>query len=149
MCQMGTFYCTISKGVKQGDVLSPLLFCVYVDELFNRLKLSGYGCYVENAYMGANGYADDFMLLSPTITSMTLQLKICENYSKEYNVSFNVDKYQLLHCAKSSDHNDGITYNGIYIKASNVVDHLGSKISSTLSSNENINTACINFSVGV
>ena len=38
---------------------------------------------------------------------------------------------------------------GIYIKASNVVDHLGNQISSTLSSNENINTACINFSVGV
>ena len=86
-------------------------------------------------------YADDCVLLSPTITS--------ENYIKEYNVSFNVEKYQLLHCAKSSDHIDGITYNGINIKASNVVDHLGNKISSTLSSNENINTACINFSVSV
>ena len=142
-------YCTVSNGVKQGGVLSPLLFSVYIDELFNRLKLCGYGCYVGNVYIGAIGYADDCMLLSPTITSMTHQLKICENYSKEYNVSFKVEKYQLLHCAKSSDHIDGITYNGIYIKASNVVDHLGNKISSTLSSNENINTACINFSVGV
>ena len=65
--------------------------------------------------MGAIGYADDCMLLSPTISSMTHQLKICENYSKEYNVSFNVEKYQPLHCAKSSNHIDGITYNGIYI----------------------------------
>ena len=97
--------------------------------------------------MGVIGYADDCMLLSPAITSMTHQLKICENYSKEYNVSFNVEKYQLPHCAKLSDHIDGITYNGIYIKASNVVDRLGNQISSTLSSNENINTACINFSV--
>ena len=141
-------YCTVSNGAKQGGVLSPLLFSVYIDELFNRLKLSGYGCYVGNVYIQAIGYADDCMLLSPTITSMTHQLKICEN-SKEYNVSFNVEKYQLLHCAKSSDHIDWITYNGIYIKASNVVDHLGKKIFSTLSSNENINTACIKFSVGV
>ena len=99
--------------------------------------------------MGAIGYADECMLFSPTISSMTHQLKICENYSKEYNVSFNVAKYQLLHCAKLSDHIDGITYNRIYIKASIVVDHLGNKISSKLSSNENINTVCINFSVGV
>ena len=74
---------------------------MYIDELFNQLKLSGYGCYVGNVYMGAIGYGDDCMLLSPTITSMTHQLKICENYSKEYNVSFNVKKYQLLRCAKS------------------------------------------------
>ena len=58
-------------------------------------------------------------------------------------------KNTSFYTAKSSDHIDGITYNGIYIKASNVVDRLGNQISSTLSSNENINTACINFSVGV
>ena len=45
--------------------------------------------------MGAIGYADNCMLLSPTITSMTHQLKICENYSKEYNLSFNVEKYSF------------------------------------------------------
>ena len=142
-------YCTVSNGVKQGGVLSPLLFLVYIDELFQRLKSSGYGCYVGNVYMGAIGYADDCLLLSPTITSMTNQLKICEDFSKEFNVKFNIDKYQLLHCTKSCDYIDGITYNGTYIKASKVVDHLGNKLSNTLSSAENINNACINFSIGV
>ena len=98
--------------------------------------------------MGAIGYADDCLLLSPTITSMRNQLKICDSFSNEFNVKFNVDKYQLLHCTNSRDHVDGITYNGIYIKASNVVDHLGHKLSNTLSSAENINNACINFSIG-
>ena len=142
-------YCTVRNGVKQGGVLSPLLFSAYIDGLFDRLKLSGFGCYVGNVYMGAIGYADDCMLLSPTINSMNCQLKICENYSQEFNVTFNVEKYQLLHCTKSAEHIDGITYNGTYIKASNVVEHLGNKISRTLSCSENINNACINFSVGV
>ena len=36
----------ISNGVKQGGVISPLLFSLYVDELFLLLKKSGLGCHV-------------------------------------------------------------------------------------------------------
>ena len=35
-----------TNGVKQGGVLSPRLFSVYIDELLTRLKHSGYGCMV-------------------------------------------------------------------------------------------------------
>ena len=35
---------TTQNGVKQGGVLSPLLFAVYIDELLCKLKQSGYGC---------------------------------------------------------------------------------------------------------
>ena len=31
-------YCTVSNRIKQEGVLSPLLFSVYIDELFNQLK---------------------------------------------------------------------------------------------------------------
>ena len=34
----------VTNGVKQGGVLSPLLFIVYFDELITRLKNSGIGC---------------------------------------------------------------------------------------------------------
>ena len=33
-----TDLCTISNGVKQGGVLSPILFTIYVDELLTRLR---------------------------------------------------------------------------------------------------------------
>ena len=36
----------IMNGVKQGGVLSPVLFCVYMDDLLTSLKCAGYGCYV-------------------------------------------------------------------------------------------------------
>ena len=35
----------ISNGVKQGGVISPLLFSLYIDELFLLLKESGMGCH--------------------------------------------------------------------------------------------------------
>ena len=37
----------IMNGVKQGGVLSPVLFCVYMDDLLTSLKCAGYGCYVD------------------------------------------------------------------------------------------------------
>ena len=50
---------TVSNGVKQGGVLSPIMFIVYVDELLSRLNNSPFGCYVGNVFCGALGYADD------------------------------------------------------------------------------------------
>ena len=49
-------------------MLSPKLFCVYIDELLKRLKQSGYGCDTGNTFFGAVGYADDETLLSPTLS---------------------------------------------------------------------------------
>ena len=45
----------ISNGVKQGGVISPLLFSLYIDELFLLLKESGIGCHVGLTYAGAFG----------------------------------------------------------------------------------------------
>ena len=51
--------------MKQGGVLSPILFSVYIDELLTRLKHSGYGCMVGHVYCGAFAYADDIALVAP------------------------------------------------------------------------------------
>ena len=40
---------TISNGVRQGGILFPKLFSVYMDDLSNMLKIcSGVGCYIDN-----------------------------------------------------------------------------------------------------
>ena len=48
-----------SNGVKQGGVLSPVLFTLYIDKLLNRLRQAKLGCYVGDIFMGAFAYADD------------------------------------------------------------------------------------------
>ncbi len=62
----------VSDGVKQGGVLSPVLFTLYIDELLLRLKKSGLGCYIFHIFAGAFGYADDVRLVSQTRKSMNL-----------------------------------------------------------------------------
>ena len=59
----------VSNGVRQGGVLSPMLFAVYVDSLLEMLEASGVGCYSGGCFVGAVCYADDIVLLAPCIES--------------------------------------------------------------------------------
>ena len=43
-------YFSLSKGVKQGGVLSPILFTLYIDKLLIRLKHAHIGCHMNNIF---------------------------------------------------------------------------------------------------
>ena len=93
-CQSTEF--TVSNGVKQGGVLSPLLFTIYVDQLFKQLENCGFGCYIGNLFSGAFGYADDIILLAPKIYSLNKLYDVCKQYGQEYSITFNPNKSKLL-----------------------------------------------------
>ena len=84
-----TDYFSAVNGVKQGAVLSPVLFCVYLDGLLIMLSKAGVGCFIGCTFVGALAYADDIVLTAPTATAMRKLLKVCDNYAQEYCISFN------------------------------------------------------------
>ena len=59
---------SVSNGVKQGAVISPILFSSYMDALFERLKRNAIGCHVGPVYAGAFGYADNVALVAHPYT---------------------------------------------------------------------------------
>ena len=71
----------INNGVKQGAVLSPRLFCVYIDELFDILRKKQTGCWVNDKSIGIVGYADDLLLLSPTLDGLQEMVNTCEKFA--------------------------------------------------------------------
>ena len=79
---------SVSNGVKQGGIIGPILYCIYIDGLLLKLKNSGYGCTMGYNYCGALGYADDLILLSPTVSSRKMMLGICETYAKKHKINF-------------------------------------------------------------
>ncbi len=77
----------VSNGVKQGGVLSPTLFVVYVDDMLEKRKESGYGCKVGSKFYGGVGFADDLFLLNPTIFALKKIINICVKYADQFVIS--------------------------------------------------------------
>ena len=81
----------MNNGVRQGAILSPTLFCTYLDTLLKKLKESGLGCHIGGIFLGAFGYADDVILLSPSRESLQLMLQICQDFATEHSMQFSTD----------------------------------------------------------
>ena len=112
--------------MKQGGVLSPVLFGVYIDELIVKLQATGFGCHIGNKFVGAAGYADDIVLLAPTITSMSKLLNVCESFSEEYDVLFNSTKSRLICFSQQANNNEvKIRLGSKVIQQVNCYNHLG------------------------
>ena len=86
----------ISNGVKQGGILSPTLFCVYIDSLLKDLKESGFKCKYGDVYVGFVAYANDMTLLCGSLHGLKQQIKICERFADEYKLIFNGEKSKLI-----------------------------------------------------
>ena len=89
-------FLTVSNGVKQGGILSPCLFSVYIDGMLNALQEENIGCFMGGVYAGALAYADDLMLLSPSVSALRKMVNICQNYAQEYDIKFNGSKSQFI-----------------------------------------------------
>ncbi len=72
------------------------MFCVYINDLLVSLERSGNGCHIGPNYCGAFGYADDVILLCPSVNASTDMLKICEKYASDHNIQFNLNKSQVI-----------------------------------------------------
>ena len=127
-CHSETF--NISNGVKQGGVLSPILFGIYLDELLLKLKKSGIGCHIGNIFTGALAYADDVVLLAPTKHAMSLMLKICSEFTKTFDLIFNADKNKFIHfpCSSSKSEKLQICFDGKTLTNTSIECHLGNII---------------------
>ena len=82
----------ISNGTRQGSILSPAIFSIYIDDLIKDLRKLGLGCRVGGIWMAAVGYADDLLLMAPNRLAMEKMLEICEKYADMHNLKFSTDE---------------------------------------------------------
>ena len=91
---------------------------MYIDGLFYELKRAGVGCQINGEYAGAFGYADDSVLLSPSLYAVKHYITVCEDYAKRSKLMcFNVKHkdFVLYLCNQPVNLVEHETYLGNYI----------------------------------
>ena len=125
----------LTCGIRQGGVLSPHLFAVYIDSVIEKITASEFGCEINWAKVGILVYADDIILLAPSLHSLQSLLRICETELNCLAMTINVSKSACMRVGPdwqnkptnitTCDGNDilwlpSVRYLGVYIAANRV-----------------------------
>ena len=86
----------VSNGLRQGGILSPLFFNVYLDKLSISLSSSSVGCKLVDKSFNHLMYADDMTVLAPSVKGLQNLINICASYAEEHEIVFNSSKTVCL-----------------------------------------------------
>ena len=86
----------VSNGVRQGGILSPYLFCLYMDDLSQRLNNIYTGCMVGNVRVNHLMYADDVVLLSPSANGLQLLMSEYAQFGNSHDIKYNSAKSNIM-----------------------------------------------------
>ena len=131
----------ISNGVKQGGVIlliSTSLFSLYIDELFLLLKESGLSCHVGLTYAGAFEYADDIVLVAPSLFSLKQMIKNCEQFAESHSITFKLLCFNMKLKSKVRP----IYLNGERVSIVEHGNHFGNYVSTDIAYRNIIADAC-------
>ena len=89
-----SLFFTITNGVRQGGILSPKLFSIYMDDLSKILNDNGIGCHVDNVCVNHVFTLMIYVLMAPSAIAFQQLLNICHRkemffFTSRLNVSTN------------------------------------------------------------
>ena len=107
-----------------------LAFAEYTWSLYRfRLQQNDIGCRKGTIFTGALCYADDLLLLCPTIRGLQKMITICSEFATEYDVIFNPSKTACMAFGNGHAWPDSHLYlNGKMLEWTETFKHLGNVI---------------------
>ena len=93
--QYSQFYKQLT-GVRQGGALSPCLFAIFIDDIAKHVSVTGKGCHFGFTCLSIILYADDIILLAPSVTALQSLLDTCENELYYLDMCINSSKSKCI-----------------------------------------------------
>nr|XP_046485383.1 uncharacterized protein LOC124220478 [Neodiprion pinetum] len=125
----------ITEGVLQGEILSPLLFILFIadmEEYFREEGLYGTSLNILTDVLLLL-YADDLAIIANNKADVAKKLKILHKYCEKNGLTVNVDKSYILYCRKAGKipKNIKFYYNAKNIEIVSNFTYLGIPISAS------------------
>uniref|UniRef100_A0A8C6PWR0 Reverse transcriptase domain-containing protein n=1 Tax=Nothobranchius furzeri TaxID=105023 RepID=A0A8C6PWR0_NOTFU len=136
---------SVSNGVRQGGILSPVLFNLYLDELSVTLNASKTGCLVGDRLVNHLIYADDLVLMSPYSAGLQQLLRACAKYGEQFDILFNPKKSVVMIAATKGDlklNFPSFNLTNQVLEVVSKVKYLGHILRSDLCDDEDIKRQC-------
>ena len=90
--QVTTSSFSMKNGTRQGSVLSPYLFSIYMRGITDVIVHSGVGCHIGGMSVCFLLYADDLVILAPTWFAQQKLLNLCNDLVVDLDMKFNAAK---------------------------------------------------------
>ena len=87
----------VTTGLRQGCILSPLLFSLYINSFVDCLKEAGVGVECSGQRIAALLYADDMVLFADDEDAMCRSLRILQEWCEQWAIKVNVKKCGVMH----------------------------------------------------
>ena len=82
----------VTNGVRQGGILSPMLFNIYIDGLSDILNNSTIRGLIGGIRVNHMLYADDLCIISLSSAGLQQLLVQFDDYCRKHSITFNVSK---------------------------------------------------------
>ena len=92
----------LNMGCRQGGILSPFLFKLYIDSILNEIGALDEGVKFNFCKVNILGYADDLVLMSRTIKGLNTMYKILKSSLDSLELKININKTKIMRFSKEN-----------------------------------------------
>ena len=134
----------VNNGVRQGGVLSGLLFNIYIDALISKISKLDIGCNLGLLRSNIVAYADDIVLIAPSAKALQFLMNVAAVEISKLQLNFNLDKTKTMVFRSSSNRSNALMLeshhiNGHPVECVTSIRYLGYILTFDLNNTDDMN----------